>query len=262
MVRSNTKKLVYLLIIVSLFLVFFFQPRFFSAVKFKIIQISSGPIKFFSAPVTEIKKLLFYHRTFEEYIRLRSEVEVLRAKLLGFEEVHKENIRLEKLLDLKRRSVHSSVTASVIGREPSNWNAAVLIDKGERDGVKAGFPVVNAFGVVGKIAEVGEKTSKVILLTDPQFSVAARVQRTRDDVLVSGTLQDLCVLKYLEKTSELRIGDKVVTSKLSSSFPVDFVVGEIIEIKDSGNDKTYFVKPAVSLSQVEEVLIILYGDDQ
>ena len=134
----------------------------------------------------------------------------------------------------------------------------MIIDQGRKQGIQQGQPVVNAFGVVGKIAEVSDSSSKVILLTDPQFSIAALVKRPREVGLVSGTLKGLCRLRFINDGAKIRIGDKVITSKLSSSFPESLLIGDIVEIIENKNSLTrqYIVRPAVSFSQLEEVLVI------
>ena len=259
MLIKHRKNLVYLLILILPFCLFFTRPKFLGPLKFKIIEITSIPIKLFSTPILEIKKIIYYHRIFDEYKRLKQEVTVLKSRLVGLEEVIHENNRYEKLLEFKRKLLYSSEAANVIGRDPSQWNSTMIIDKGQQDGIRQGMPVVNASGVIGKIAEVGSRASKVILVTDPQFSVAALIQRTRDNGIVSGTLQGNCRLRYLNPETELQLGDKVITSKLSSSFPEGLIIGEISQIFENPNNSTfeYILEPAVSLSEIEEVLVIL-----
>jgi len=220
---------------------------------------ASGPIKIISFPFQEIKKILYYHRTFDEYKRLTQEVNVMKARLIGQEEVLEENARLEKLLDFKRKLIYSSVAANVIGRDHSLWNFSMIIDKGKAAGLKQGFPVVNALGVVGKVTDVGQNTSHVMLLTDPQFSVGALVQRPRESGLVSGALNGLCRLKFLDTNANIHLGDKIITSKLSSSFPEGLFIGEIIQIVDNPRNQSIeaIVQPSVNLSQIEEVLVII-----
>ena len=212
-----------------------------------------------SFPVQEIKKILYYHKTFDEYKRLNREVSYLKARLIGLEEVIRENNRLEKLLVFKRSLIYSSVGAHVIGRDPSYWNSSIIIDKGSSDGVKVGQAVVESLGIVGKVIEVSPQTSKVILLTDPQFSVAALIQGPREFGLVSGSLEGVCRLSYINQNADIRIGDKVITSKLSASFPEGLVIGEIIRVDahPKSSSVEYIIKPQASLSQIEEVLIIL-----
>ncbi len=186
----------------------------------------------------------------------------MKARIVGFDEVMRENTRLERLLEFKRKLIYSSVAASVVGRDPSSWNSSMIINKGGQDGIAQGMPVMSALGVVGKIAEAGERQSKVILLTDPQFSVAALVQGSREFGLVSGTLQEgLCRMRYLNADARVNVGDKVITSQLSSSFPEGLLIGEVVEIIPSAQKPTKecLIKPGVSFSQIEEVLVILKG---
>lgn len=258
--KNNQKSLVYFFILIISFYLFFVRSNSFSSIKFIIVKITAVPIKLLSFPLKEAKKILYYNRTHSEYVRLRKEVDVLKARMIGLEEVIKENSRLEKLLDFKRRVVYSSVAARVIGRNPSYWNSSMIIDKGEKDGIQLGMPVVNASGVVGKIAEIDKDTSNVVLLTDPNFSVAALIKRPRENGLISGTLQGVCRLSYINSNADIRVGDKVITSKLSSSFPEGLFIGEIIQINEDQKSPSLecFIKPAVSFSQIEEVIVIMH----
>ncbi len=210
-------------------------------------------------PLEEMKKILYYHRTYNEYKRLSRDLNSLKARMVGFDEVIKENTRLEGLLEFKRKLVYSSVAANIIGRDPSYWNSTIIIDKGKQDGLKVNQPVVNAQGVVGKIAEVGVDSSKVMLLTDPQFSVAGLIQNPREFGLVSGSLQGICRISYLDKKARVHLGDLVITSKLSSSFPEGILIGEVIQINDHLRNPSLegVLKPSVNFSQIEEVLVIL-----
>jgi len=223
-----------------------------------MVQLLSLPIRIISFPLQEIKKILHYHWIFDEYMTLRTQVNTLKARLISTDEVMKENERLAKLLEFKRSSIFSSVGANVIGRDPSNWNSMIIINKGSRDKITVGLPVISALGVVGKVAEVSPEMSKVILLTDPSFSVVAVSQNSREVGLVSGTLQGMCRMKYINSEVPLEKGDQIVTSRLSSSFPEGLLIGEVVSVTVLPNSKTLdcIVKPAVSLSQLEEVLVI------
>lgn len=258
MFRYNRKNLVYVLIFLIPFFLFFSRTKLFVSVKFIIVDLFSGPIRVVSFPLREMKKIIYYHRTFEEYKKQKLEIDRLKVRLIGLEEVVKENNRLEKLLEFKRRLVYSASAASVVGRDLSRWNSSFIIDRGEKDGVVMGQPVVNEVGVVGKIAEIGNDKSKVVMLTDPQFSVAAMVQRTRESGVISGTLQGKCRLKFVNADADIRVGDQVITSKLSTTFPESLIIGEVVEIREGRSNvpKECIVKPAVSFSQLEEILIL------
>lgn len=260
MLRRTPKNLIYLCLLLVPFLVFFFRSDTLAPLKFKFVRVMNVPIKIISFPFYEAKKILFYHRTFNEYQRLREEVSALKARLVGQDELVAENLRLERLLTFKRSLVYPSVTASVIGRDPSGWSSSMIIDRGRDDGIRQGMPVINALGVVGKIAEVSEQNSKVVLLTDPQFSVAALIQGSREIGLVTGSLQgEICRMRFISSDAQINVGDKVITSKLSTSFPEGLLVGEVVRIIGNPQEPSIecIIKPAVVLSQVEEVLVIL-----
>ena len=256
---KKTKLAVYSLLTFAAFLLIFIRVPLFIPLEFNVVHWVSGPVRVLSLPFKEFKKILFYHWTFNEYIRLRHQVNNFTARIVGMDEVMRENLRLEKLLEFKRKQIFSSVAARVIGRDPTNWNASIIIDRGNEDGIETGMPVVSASGVVGKIAEVGKNKAKIILVTDPSFSVAALAQRSREVGLVSGTLQGLCRMRYLPAGADLQVGDIVMTSKLSSSFPEGLLIGEIVSVKYRAHDEMVegVIQPLVPLSQVEEVLVIL-----
>ena len=170
MFRKTQKNLIYLFIFAGSFALIFFHPPFLTTLKFQFVQITSYPIRIFSAVTQELNKVIFYHQHYEEYRKYKKEAELLKARVIGLEEVIEENARLGRLLAFKRKLVYSSVAARVIGREPSSWNSSVIIDKGRNDGIAAGQPVLTDLGVIGKVMETGPRQAKVILLTDPQSS--------------------------------------------------------------------------------------------
>lgn len=259
MFQNNRKNLVYLCIFLISFVLFFTRTSVFKSVKYSLVDLTAKPAKLLSLTFLELKKFIFYHRTYDAYMEKRKEVERLKSRLVGLEEVIQENARFQDLLEFKRKLVYSSVVANVIGRDPSRWNAAVIVDKGELDGLKVGMPIVNNGGVIGKVVEVSSKKSKVLLLIDPQFSVAALIQESRETGVVSGTLKGLVRMRFIDRDAQIQIGDRVITSKLSSSFPESLIIGEVIRVQQSsqGLSQECLIQPAVSFSQLEEILVII-----
>ncbi len=255
---KKRKFIVYGLLFVAVFFLLFIQPKFFTPFKFSVLKIVSIPIRILAIPFYEIKKVLTYHRTYDQYSRLQREFSILRERMISMDEVIKENNRLAKLLDFKRSLLFSSVAANVIGRDPSSWNAMIIIDRGREHGVEKGMAVVSAFGVVGKVIETGADKAKVVLLTDPDFAIAGLVKRSREVGLVSGTLQGMSQMRYLSGEADVQVGDVVITSKLSSSFPEGLLIGEVVEVYVDKNSSAVncIIKPAASLSQLEEVLVV------
>jgi len=257
--RKKTKYLAYLFILFLPLYFIFVKPLSFSSGEFRLIHLTSGAVKLISFPFQELKKMITYHWTYEAYQKEQRKADNLQAKLITLGELRNENNRLKRLLDLRNIFHYPGVAAHVIIRNPSYWNSSLVIDKGRVHGIKQGQAVIGPSGIIGKIIEVGQNRAKVILLTDPQFSVAGLVERSRESGLVSGTLQGVCRLRYFNKEADIKLGDQVITSPLSATFPEGLLIGKVVRVEGSARDQLleYLVEPAVSISQLEEVLVIL-----
>jgi rod shape-determining protein MreC len=254
--RKQLKRAVYSAILVVPFLVLVFHPKNLKAPA--LLDNVLKPAGILQKPLLELKKLFYYRETYEEYLKYKRQAEVLKSRLVLLQERFEENKRYEIIQDFRRTQDFASIVADVVGRDPSNWNASLIINRGQSSGLKSGQPVVSPLGVLGKIIETGKTTSKVILLSDPNFAVAALVQRTRENGLLTGTLQGLCRLQYLTEKADVKVGDKIITSKMSSAFPEGILIGTVVDVQASSNSHTVecLVEPAVDLSQVEEVIVI------
>lgn len=193
----------------------------------------------------------------KEIIELKKELSQREVKLVQDEELLKENQRLRKLLSFKKSSNLSLVAASVIARDPSNWSSSIIIDRGKKDLIKEGQIVITPLGLVGRVLEVGRTTSKVILVNDANFSIAALVQRNREEGILKGTLSGRCQVSFLSSQSDIRLGDLAVTSGLGGNSPKGILIGHIIELEGEGLYRRCYLKPSVRLSTLEEVLVIV-----
>lgn len=258
MSKKKKKLLSYVVVLALAFLALFVSPLILEPFKMQVVDLASLPMKIVLFPFREAKKLLFYHVTYDQYMKLKDEAGVLKGRLINQEELARENQRLRELLNFRKSLVFSSVPANVVGRDPSNWKSTMIIDKGSDAGIKTGMPVVTSAGVVGKITEVGKRKAKVMLVNDPNFSVAATLQRTREEGLLTGTLQGACRLRYLSHQTDVAPGDLVITSKISTTFPEGLVLGEVSFVEESPSSPTLecFIEPVVTLSQLEEVIVI------
>ena len=254
--RKYFKKAAYASILVVPFLILFFHPKNYRAAG--LLDLVIRPVSLLQAPAFELKKLFFYSETYDEYVRYKKQNEVLKARLIALRENAAAQERYDKIQNFRNSQSYSSIIANVIGRDPSNWNAALIIDKGHAEGIEVGQPVVSSLGVVGRIFEVGHNTSKVILLSDPTFAVAAVVQRSRENGLLTGTLQGVLRLQYLTDNADVKVGDTIVTSRMSTAFPEGILIGQITDVQASVNSHTVecLVDPAVDLSELEEVIVI------
>lgn len=206
----------------------------------------------------EINGMIFYHRNFIQNEKLSKENVLLRHKLSVSSELYLENARLKKLLGFKQQASYQGVAAQVIARSADNWSSAIIVNKGSLHGIRRGMAVVTYDGLAGRVVEVERQSSKIVLLNDPNFSVSAIVQRSRQEGLISGTLGNLLMMKYLPRDADIEVSDRVMTSGLTAAYPKGLAIGTVVDIRAefSGLSQYARVKPAVNLSNLEEVLIV------
>ncbi len=194
----------------------------------------------------------------EENGRLSRELHGALADRHRCEEIELTNTRLRELLGLKERLKQPLITAQVIGKDPSPWFQSMVVDKGSREGVQKGSPVITAQGVVGLVIEVTSRYSKVMLITDPNSAVDAVVQRSRARGIIKGGTSGYCILNYVLRKHEVATGDTVIASGMDGVFPKGLPVGHVTGI--SQNESEIFqdvtVTPFVDFERLEEVLIV------
>lgn len=195
---------------------------------------------------------------------LRRERDELKVRSLQAADTARENERLRQMLGFQRANPAWKLKpAQVIAREPANWWRNVQIDLGKRDGLRADLTVLTADGLVGRTAEVGETRSRVILLGDPNCRVAALVQETRENGVVSSGVSvldnSIVELGYLSRSSGLKPGQLVVTSGLGGIFPKGITIGHLVDFRavEFGLYTEARVKLAVNLNLLEEVWVML-----
>ena len=217
------------------------------------------PISFICLLQREAKGILFYHRNYLQNERLRDENYLLRGKFAEFKELSQENARLKNLLSFKQRSPVKFIAARVVARAPDNWSSSLLVDKGRHSGIRNGLVAINYQGLVGKVVEVADNTSKIVLVNDPGLGISGIVQRSRQEGLVNGTLGGNLIMRYLPEDADVSVGDTVVTSELSQSYPKGLVIGKVTSLGNefSGLNRYAVISPAAELSNIEELLVIV-----
>ena len=207
----------------------------------------------------EIDGFVFYHRNLVENEALRKDSALLRQKIHNLNEVYLENMRLKSLLSLKQKSPLKVVAARVIGTSADSWSSAVLIDKGLHHGIRRNMVVMDYLGLVGRIVESSQFTSKVMLITDPNMGVSGLVQRTRQEGLVSGTLGENLVMRYLPEETDIAVSDTIVTSGSNSIYPKGLLIGKVVDVGSefSGLSRYATIRPVARLSSIEEVLVVV-----
>jgi rod shape-determining protein MreC len=184
-----------------------------------------------------------------------AELEAERSRLL---EAEATNLRLQQLLEFRSQLPADSVTASIIASSASTWFQSSLLNKGSADGIHKGMAVVTPLGAMGQVIAVTGRTSKVLLLTDPNSGVDVIVQRSRARGIVSGSLDNGTVMKYVKRSEDVQEGDRLITSGLDGVFPKGLTVGTVTKVRKQHLGLFQFIEvtPAVDPSRVEEVLVV------
>lgn len=193
-----------------------------------------------------------------ENVALKNKNEEMMTRLLALNEFQIENTRLKALLDFKSTTKMDLIAAQVIGRDLVADHRTITINKGLKHGLKTGMAVMTTEGALGYIFRPESLTSAVMLINDRYAVVDALIQRTRARGIVEGGSSGGCVLKYVERSEDVKPGDLVITGGLDNIFPKGFPIA----IVESTEKKNYSVslkidlKPIVDPYRVEEVFVI------
>lgn len=216
----------------------------------------------FSASVRGIKNF------FQSYIlivgketenkRLLSELQKQKQQNNKYLETQYENERLRALFKLKSQSQKYITTAEVFARDPTNWFQVLWINKGEREGISKDMVAVTPLGIVGRVHRVLKGTATIILISDVNSSVAARLQSSRVEGIIEGRGQNRCYVKYVPQDVDVLLGDRVITSGLDGIYPAGLVIGYVTNIEKKPEEFFQLIEITVAqnLSSVEEVSIL------
>lgn len=190
--------------------------------------------------------------------KVTSKNQELETRLQKLSDLEIENSRLKTLLDFKQNTKMEMKSAQVIGLDLMTDHKTITINKGSQDGLKTGQAVISAQGVLGYVFRPSLRSSQVMLITDRYAVVDGIVQRTRARGIVEGKNSSACVLKYVERSEDVKPGDLVVTGGLDNIFPKGFPIAivENVERKTFSVSLKVDLKPVADPYKVEEVFVI------
>ncbi|HEY8476742.1 MAG TPA: rod shape-determining protein MreC [Chloroflexota bacterium] len=197
----------------------------------------------------------------EENRRLQEENDRLRSEIMRLSEVEVENRDLRSLLDLKERDdTVEFIPARVIGRDVVPYVSALTIDGGRAAGMEEQMAVVTRRGLAGQIVEVHPTTARVLLITDVNSSVSARIQNpeSRATGVVRGRVEGGLVMQYIAQNERVQTGDWVITAGMGGIFPEGIIIGQVIQVRRKDVDvyQEALIQPAVEVDKLERVFVI------
>ncbi|MGI2135994.1 rod shape-determining protein MreC [Shewanella baltica] len=196
--------------------------------------------------------------------------ELLRQQLLmserlqRFEHLRQENERLRALLGSPAYLDSRKMVAEVLEVASDPFHHYVVLNHGSRSGVFVGQPVVDAQGVVGQVVQVSEMTSRVLLLSDVSHGLPVRITRNDVRLVANGTGElDEIELRHVAKSTDIRVGDLLVTSGLGNRFPEGYPVARVMEVltEDGQSYARVTAQPLAALDRIRYVLLIWPSPD-
>jgi rod shape-determining protein MreC len=193
---------------------------------------------------------------------LQTERQQLLAKLQQFDALEAENNRLRAMLGSATRVADKALAADLIEVSSEPFTRHIVLSRGERDGVYLRQPVIDAYGIMGQITQVGPLTSRATLITDPGHAIPVLVSRNGLRAIVFGTgAADRVKIPYLTATADIREGDVLISSGMGGIFPPDYPVAKIEQIVNDPNEPFLDIgaRPAARLNHSKQVLLIWPG---
>ena len=186
-----------------------------------------------TAPVTSAANILrsarSYTRIYQQNQELRRELQQMKAWKEAALQREQENARLLDLNNVRLDPKFTKITGVVLADSGSPFRQTVLLNVGRRDGIVDGWAAIDGIGLVGRIAGVGGRTSRVILLTDTSSRIAVSIESNGQRAMIVGDNTSRPPLEFLEDRETVRPGDRVVTSGDGGVFPPGLLVGQVTQ---------------------------------
>jgi len=264
---KKTNLLALIVFVVALGYVFvLLKPNAVRTVQSEVMRVLSPFIKAGAVTETEVKHAV---ETPVDINSLRRDNEVLQQKVerlsifaQKYEQLLEENNKFRAMLNYRKLTPFKLTAARVLRRSASNWWTTVILDKGSMDGIGTDCPVITDVGLVGKTGKVALHTAEVMLLTDEECRVAARVEGTQAKGILTGERGGLEVrpdlrLRFLDRTAKIEPGAKVYSYGVDGGvFPAGVYLGKVKSFQPRDISAEASVEPAVDFSLLEDVFVV------
>ncbi|MGO1118194.1 rod shape-determining protein MreC [Rhodovibrionaceae bacterium A322] len=230
-----------------------------NSVRDHVVDAMSPILGFVSQPVQSVNRAIDNGR---ELVGVKHINEQLRAEVARLSEWHQRALRLEgenaalrEMLNVKQDPGLRFVTGRVIADQGGAYVRSVLVNVGLNDGVNRGQAAMTGEGFAGRVASVGNKASRVLLITDINSRIPVVVGPARDRAVLAGDNSNRPVLEYLSPATSISPGDTVMTSGHGGVLPAGLAVGVVVSSDDGG----VRVRPYVDWDHMEYLRLVDYG---
>ena len=197
----------------------------------------------------------------KENLRLKTDQLLLRSQLQRLLAIESENNYLKSLLQSSQQVKSKTLIAELLSVASEPFVHQVILNKGSRDGVYNGQPVLDASGVMGQVIQAGPITSRVLLINDPRSGIA--VQSARNGVraiAVGDSYSGKMKLMYVPKTADIKTNDIFITSGLGDHYPEGYPVGKVLSVVNDPTNQfaAIYLQPSARLDSSRQVLLVWY----
>ncbi|MBU6507975.1 MAG: rod shape-determining protein MreC [Alphaproteobacteria bacterium] len=218
-----------------------------------VLQVAGEPIVTVSKAIGTVKEAASVYRE-------NQELKLANQRLMQWQEVARrlesENEELRNLVKFAPQGAVSSVAAQVIADSGGAFLRNILVNVGQSEGVTRGQPALTGDGLVGRVIELGDRTARILLLTDINSHIPVVVEGTHERAMLNGDNSDQPRLVYFQPKTPVKPGDHIVTSGSGGVFPPDLPVGVVVSVNG-----VIRVEPYADLARLEMVRIVNYGLD-
>ncbi|WP_235801893.1 rod shape-determining protein MreC [Halopseudomonas pelagia] len=238
------------------------QPlrSYLSLILTPIYYVADLPVRFWD---TAYQQVTSRADLLAENERLRAEALLSQRKLQKLATLTEQNVRLRELLNSSSLVDERVLVAELVGVDPNPYTQRVLINKGERDGVFLGQPVLDATGLMGQVVEVTPFNARVLLITDSSHSLPVQVNRNGLRAIASGAgNNEWLELRFVGDTADIRVDDILVSSGLGQRFPAGYPVGRVLSVEQDPAQPFADVKvaPTAQLNRSRYMLLVFSAE--
>jgi rod shape-determining protein MreC len=217
-----------------------------------VMNAASRPIASAKDVAAQVQELVSLK---DENARLQRENQTLLEWQSVGRELQSQNAALRDLLKFTPDPRATYVTAPVIADTSSSYVRSLIVLAGAGDGVVKGQAAITGAGLAGRVLEVGQRASRILLLTDISARVPVIIERTRDQAVLAGNNSENPELRYLPRDVDIKVGDRIVTSGVGGNFPAGLPVGEVVRTADG----RIFVQLYAQLDRMEYLRLVNYS---
>lgn len=194
----------------------------------------------------------------QENLRLKQQLAQLEGQQRRMVELEAENRHLADLLELRDALGMTAIAANVIASDATGLSRTLMLSEGDRQGLRREMAVISINGVVGKLITVSHDAARVLLISDHNSALDAFDQRSRARGIVAGVVEDGLVMKYVDRSEDVKSGDMIVTSGMDGIFPRGLLVGTVARVSQEGPGLflNVEVKASVDFRELEQVMIL------